>query len=415
METQVRAANPVVASGSESFSISSKMPSGNQRFLLYFIIGTYFGPDLKEERPQKSILQRIAEGLPAYTSDQLAGSHMKTVEVERVYYYALQKADKSLIVKLHQLHNFFQGTITTSKNESGAVYPQFPDIFPPLLHPQYRLNRCKIVENIVFINDPDTSYIKPEDIERFKRITGLEILLFDRDATRYKTSLDGSSLYNVAVHKGEPVGGLTPLKSSDCSQKGKCSASTMQPEDQHVHFVEPLSIVPCTTLPPEHSHTSPPPTRDDTRTMGKVSPGILFLPPFPSKEDLEKIVAAGKGGFALTGSAAMGQVGPIIGLMDIGECDDAYMFRISLPGVKRDEKEFSCGVDAGGRVLINGETTTGERTVCRFSQVFEMQSKNLCPPGKFSIAFQLPGPVDPEQFSGNFGSDGILEGIVMKR
>ncbi|KAL4578075.1 hypothetical protein LXL04_014191 [Taraxacum kok-saghyz] len=32
----------------------------------------------------------------------------------------------------------------------------------------------------------------------------------------------------------------------------------------------------------------------------------------------------------------------------------------------------------------------------------------LCPP------FKLPGPVDPQHFSGNFGTDGILEGIVMK-
>jgi hypothetical protein len=43
-----------------------------------------------------------------------------------------------------------------------------------------------------------------------------------------------------------------------------------------------------------------------------------------------------------------------------------------------------------------------------------MQTQNLCPPGHFSVTFQLPGPVDPHQFSGNFGTDGILEGMVMK-
>jgi hypothetical protein len=77
-------------------------------------------------------------------------------------------------------------------------------------------------------------------------------------------------------------------------------------------------------------------------------------------------------------------------------------------------EEFSCEVDTNGKVLINGVTTTGEKTVSRYSQVFQMQTQNLCPPGHFSVTFQLPGPVDPHQFSGNFGTDGILEGMVMK-
>ena len=76
--------------------------------------------------------------------------------------------------------------------------------------------------------------------------------------------------------------------------------------------------------------------------------------------------------------------------------------------------DFSCEVESDGKVLIRGATTTGEKTVYRYSQMFEMQTQNLCPPGRFSISFKLPGPVDPQQFSGNFGIDGILEGIVMK-
>lgn len=76
--------------------------------------------------------------------------------------------------------------------------------------------------------------------------------------------------------------------------------------------------------------------------------------------------------------------------------------------------EFGCEVAIDGKVLIRGVTTTGEQTVYMQSQVFEMQTQNLCPSGHFSISFKLPGPVDPQQFSGNFGTDGILEGIVMK-
>lgn len=77
-------------------------------------------------------------------------------------------------------------------------------------------------------------------------------------------------------------------------------------------------------------------------------------------------------------------------------------------------EEFSCEVDTNGKVLIHGVTITGEKTVSMHSQVFEMQTQNLCPPGHFSATFQLPGLVDPHQFSGNFGTDGILEGVVMK-
>lgn len=76
--------------------------------------------------------------------------------------------------------------------------------------------------------------------------------------------------------------------------------------------------------------------------------------------------------------------------------------------------DFSCEVENNGRVSIKGITTDGERVVYRHSHAFEMQSQNLCPPGHFNISFNLPGPVDPHQFSGNFGTDGILEGMIMK-
>ncbi|CAN8244718.1 unnamed protein product [Cochlearia groenlandica] len=120
-------------------------------------------------------------------------------------------------------------------------------------------------------------------------------------------------------------------------------------------------------------------------------------------------------GFAVNGSIAKGQDGPTMGLMDIGQCADAYLFRVSLPGVKRDERDFSCELEDNGKVVVRGVTTTGEKRVNRYSQVFEMQTQNLCPSGHFSVSFSLPGPVHPQEFSGNFGPDGIFEGIVMKK
>lgn len=77
-------------------------------------------------------------------------------------------------------------------------------------------------------------------------------------------------------------------------------------------------------------------------------------------------------------------------------------------------EDFSCEVESDGRVLIKGVTSMGEKTVEKYSQVFEMQSQNLCPPGPFSLSFKLPGPVDPQQFLGTFATDAIFEGIAWK-
>ncbi|KAI8025369.1 Alpha-crystallin domain-containing protein 22.3 [Camellia lanceoleosa] len=126
------------------------------------------------------------------------------------------------------------------------------------------------------------------------------------------------------------------------------------------------------------------------------------------------------------GNAANDNTGPIIGLVDIGESEDSYLFRVSLPGVltnhgkftyktKLFTNAFSCSVKSTGEIKIEGVTTTGETKVEKHHHTFEMLTKNLCPPGQFSVSFQLPGPVDEYQFSGLFGIDGVCEGIVKKK
>lgn len=42
----------------------------------------------------------------------------------------------------------------------------------------------------------------------------------------------------------------------------------------------------------------------------------------------------------LTGTAKEGSAGPPIGLVDIGESESAYLFRVALPGVRKDQSEF---------------------------------------------------------------------------
>ncbi|XP_057757646.1 increased DNA methylation 2-like [Arachis stenosperma] len=402
--------------GLGSRNIKCGMPSDDQSFLLYFIMATYFGPDIEGQSPRKSVLQRIAEGLPPYTYDELTGSFMKRVKLERVYYYVLRKADKSLIVTLPFLRRFFEGNISDQGQDGALNYPEFLDLFPLELHPQCRFkSRNKIIENIVFINNPEIFQINPEEIERFKRLSRLEDLYVDIDAAGLHATLGDNVPYNMSVGKSEPNGNMPAIPSCSSSQKERSSDEFSEFQDpmQHVHVVAPISSVPYSGTNLMYSYMAPLQPEHDT-DADKIGPAMLFLPSHPTQKEWSDIVAATKNGFALTGSAVTGQVGPIIGLMDIGECEDSYLFRVSLPGVKREEREFSCEVDSDGKVLIRGVTTTGEKTVARYNQVFEMQTHNLCPPGHFSIAFRLPGPVDPHQFSGNFGTDGILEGIVMK-
>lgn len=64
--------------------------TNDQRFLLVFILGTYFGPDLRDDVPRKSALQRAVMGLPPYSADQLGGSVFKLSEIESIYYFALR-------------------------------------------------------------------------------------------------------------------------------------------------------------------------------------------------------------------------------------------------------------------------------------------------------------------------------------
>ncbi|KAJ9131495.1 hypothetical protein P3X46_035151 [Hevea brasiliensis] len=359
MEPPVQSTNSGVDTGSESFRESSRGLIATSVSSLT-IFGNYFGPHLKEECPPKSILQRRSEGLSTYTSDQLAG-------LGKLCYYALRKAQQSLAVKLHVLNQFLHGTIPTSENDPTAVYPQFPDLFPPQLH-------C---------------YKCAKKLKRFKRLTRPENLLLYVHGPRYHAFLDVSTSYDMPVQGAEE---LPPVKPSYSSHRAERPASILQSADQHVHDVAPLQIVPDNALPP--------------LTVETVSPGMFFFPSCRNNKEWEQTY---KSEVALTGSAATGQVGPIIELMDVGESEDAYLFLVSLPGVKWDWEDFSCEIKDDDKVRIKDVMTTGESTVYGLSRTFKMYSKNLCPPGEFSVVFQLPGPVDQLQFSGKV-SDGILGG-----
>ncbi|KAF7138038.1 hypothetical protein RHSIM_Rhsim07G0181800 [Rhododendron simsii] len=137
-------------------------------------------------------------------------------------------------------------------------------------------------------------------------------------------------------------------------------------------------------------------------------------PSSQTREPMGNLQGSFSAAVVLSGSAAIGKNGPIVGLVDMGESGDCYFFRVTLPGVRRDTDDFTCKIESNGKVKIEGITTTGEKTVYKNHHKFEMLSANLCPPGHFSISFKLPGPVNQYQFSGNLGADGILEGVIKK-
>lgn len=317
-------------------NLKNNNPNDDQCFLLYFIMGTYFGPDINGEK--KSVLQRVAEGLPSYTRDQLATSYMKVSELERIYYYILRNVDKSLTVKLTFLRRFIQGL----EGSSNCNYPQFTDLFPLELHPQsmFKGNRFKIIDSIVFIDNPEVFFLSQEDIERFKRLSGLEDFFVDKDVARLYNCMDGNGLRNKSVGKVEvkkiiplPLPELQSSTKNTSSRKVNESDDFSDPKYQLTcaREVTPISCVPFNggmALDGE----------DDSVKVG--GPAALFLPSRPTKKEWSKIVAATNSGFALTGSAAMGRIGPIIGLVDIGESEDSYLFRMPLPGVKREESKF---------------------------------------------------------------------------
>lgn len=72
-----------------------------------------------------------------------------------------------------------------------------------------------------------------------------------------------------------------------------------------------------------------------------------------------------------------------------------------------------CDIQRDGKVCVQG--VIADAGVIRdSSSEYQMKVQQLCPPGPFTVTFNLPGPVDPRLFSPNFRPDGILEVTVMK-
>lgn len=121
--------------------------------------------------------------------------------------------------------------------------------------------------------------------------------------------------------------------------KGENYEPTRMNPQKPVLDVAPLNCVPYMG-PTNADDMFSSPTKENTGAVEAIGPAMIFLPSQSTREELDNIMAATKNGVALTGAAATGSVGPVIGKVDIGELEDSYYFRVALPGVSMDKSKF---------------------------------------------------------------------------
>ncbi|XP_024969076.1 increased DNA methylation 3-like [Cynara cardunculus var. scolymus] len=116
----------------------------------------------------------------------------------------------------------------------------------------------------------------------------------------------------------------------------------------------------------------------------------------------------------LSGTAKDAKEAPPLGLVDIGESQRAYIFRVSLPGVCKPQCNVKLDVRVDGRVEIEGLVQDSDFFTNHASNKYKPKVQELAPPGNFNVSFNLPGRVDPRLVSPTFRNTGILEVVVMK-
>ncbi|PKI71692.1 hypothetical protein CRG98_007914 [Punica granatum] len=116
----------------------------------------------------------------------------------------------------------------------------------------------------------------------------------------------------------------------------------------------------------------------------------------------------------LTGTVKEGNISPSVGLLDIGVSDNAYIFRIALPGILKDPNGLKCEVNHSGRVQIQVDMAGVAAMKDCPPDNFKFITPQLSSPGPFVVSFNLPGPVDARLFTPIARRDGVLEVVIMK-
>ncbi|XP_061337145.1 increased DNA methylation 3 [Gastrolobium bilobum] len=382
-----------------SIVVPAKTLISDRKFLIDFIVTTYLGPDVHSDNPRCSVIQRSMAGSPPYMLNDLGHSYVSIPLLERLYYYLLKDSLPDLILDINMLHLYLKGKLFLPSSDFTEDSEQFTGFFPLDLHQQiWYPDSFRIVKGVVLIDDPSTSCINEDDLSRFMSLTGVNTF-----------KLNMSECLRFQLGRG-----LSKESESNCMNKVPetipnwgCQSRKFQQEHKrkYVDDTPPIPEFPR-VFPARHNANG-----DPSKKMCKSdSPTMMPLLSIPDIDDCDRDSSV-----ILTGTARRGLFGPSVGVVDIGISKVAYLFRVSLPGVKRDYTgQFSCDIESDGRVHIRG-LLTGGRTITKQSRVFQMKIRQLCSPGPFTLSFSLPGPVDPRLFAPNFRPDGIFEGVVVKQ
>ncbi|CAI8584645.1 unnamed protein product [Vicia faba] len=373
----------------------TKIIVSDRKFLIDFIITTYLGPDVKSDNPKCSSLQRLFSGLPPYSYDDLGSSFVAISLLEKLYYYLLKNTLPELILDLDMFHLYLKGKLDLPNSEFSEGCQQFTNVFPLNLHPQiWYPDSFRVVKGVVLIDDPLISMcVNDEDLDRFRLLTGV---------TTFKLDLSECLRVCVRVHpqlSKESDNGND--NDSGCVNNEGSQSEKFQPECTRKYAGEDTPLM---SEFPNTASGDP----SSTKMWDSDGPSMMPLISLPHVDDCVRDCSV-----VLTGTANRGILGPSIGVLDIGIGKAAYLFQVSLPGVKREYNQFSCDIESDGKVEIRG-LLSGGRTIEKQSRFFQMKTQQLCSPGPFTLSFNLPGPVDPRLFAPNFRTDGIFEGVVIK-
>jgi hypothetical protein len=369
-------------------SLTIKPPTNNvvvvsdRKFLIDFIFTTYLGPDVKSDNPRCSSLQRLITGLPPYNFNDLGSSYVTISLLEKLYYYLLKNAVPELILDLNMFHMYLKGKLDLPGSEFLEGSQQFTSIFPLDLHRQiWYPDSFRIVKGVVLIDDPVvSSCVKEEDLNRFRSLTGVgslkldlsECLRFRIDHQLSKESDSGcvnklletkpnegckesdsdcvNKLLETRPNEGfkesdsDCVNKLSKESDSDCvnkllesspnegCQSGKFREECKRKYDDDVVVDDDDD----TPLISEFPHTA---TANGDPSFNKMcesdGPSMMPLLSIPDIDD-----SVQDSSVVLTGTANRGLLGPSVGVVDIGISKAAYLFRVSLPGVKREYSMF---------------------------------------------------------------------------
>lgn len=227
------------------FKTLTRMSSSDQLFLLNFIMSTYLGPDVYSDNPRHSASQRLAEGLPPYTSKNLGASFISISQLESLYYYILRHAHPGLVLEPNILHSYLEGNFPLPSSELLEYCRQFTSFFPLNIHEHKRYSiNSEIIKGIVLIDDPVISHMK-EDFERFKSLSGLADLKIDKiKSLSYehgcqKTKEDGEQ--NSMKNSEKRISGSVANGNGNASEEFQENNRRMQHLNSMPISVSPLS------------------------------------------------------------------------------------------------------------------------------------------------------------------------------